>query len=119
MRPYDPRKNYFGAENTRLAALFGEILKLMPDLRDGWNYAAYNHDGAYSGSKKTGFWARIGNFYKRRKADRQFRFDLEEAVMFAEDEGKISTIRADRAMVLAGASYKAVRVFGWKFYKTG
>jgi len=118
MLPYDPRKNYFGAENTRLAALFGEILKLMPDLRNGWNYAAYRHDVAYSGSKAPGFWARIKDFYKRRKADRKFRSDLEDAVMFAEDEGKISTIRADRAMALAGASYKVVRVVGWKFYKT-
>lgn len=118
MLPYDSRKNYFGAENTKLADLFGEILKLMPELRDGWNYAAYNHDKAYLGKKKTGFFGLIVNFYGRLKADNKFRSDLEEAITFAEDEGKISYDRADRAMTLAKYSYKAVRLLGWKYYKT-
>jgi hypothetical protein len=118
MLPYDPRVNYFGAENTKLADILGEILKLMPALRDGWNYAAYNHDKAYSGKKKTGFFARIINFYKRKAADRNFRAALEEAVTIAEVERKISYHRADRAMTLAKYSYKAVRALGWKFYRT-
>ncbi len=117
MLPYDPRVNYFGAENTKLADLFGEILKLMPSLRDGWNYAAYNHDKAYAGKKATGFFGYIRNYYKRLKADQKFRDDLEEAITFAEDERKISYHRADRAMILAKISYKAVRYFGWQSYR--
>lgn len=118
MLPYDPRRNYFGAENTKLADLFGEILKRMPSLRDGWNYAAYNHDKAYAGKKATGFFGRIVNYYKRKKADNKFRDELEDAVGFAEVETRISTDGADRAMTLAKYSYKAVRALGWKFYRT-
>lgn len=118
MLPYDSRRNYFGAENTKLADLFGEILKLMPALKDGWNYAAYNHDVAYLGKKKTGFFGFIANCYTRLRADNKFRADLEAAVIFAEDERKISYDQGDRAMTLAKYSYKAVRLLGWKFYKT-
>ena len=118
MLPYDSKKNYFGAENTQLAELFGEILKLMPVLRDDWNYAAYNHDVAYSGKKDTGFFGHIVNFLKRLKADKKFRFELEEAIYHAEEECKISYERGDRAMTLAKYSYKAVRYLGWKFYRT-
>tara|TARA_R110002020_G_scaffold144145_2_gene317017 strand:+ start:259 stop:621 length:363 start_codon:yes stop_codon:yes gene_type:complete len=117
MLPYDSRKNYFGAENTRLADIFGEVLKLMPYLHGGWNYAAYRHDVDYDGTKKTGFFGRISNYFDRKKADKNFRLALEKAVMFAEDGGKISFDQANRAMKLAWFSYKAVRVMGWKFYK--
>lgn len=118
MEPYDSTKNYFGAENTKLAVLFGEILKFMPALKEGWNYAAYNHDVAYFGKKKTGFWSFIPNFRKRHKADRAFRRDLREVVIIAEDCFEISLSKADRAMKLAKFAYKAVRVMGWKFYRT-
>jgi len=119
MLPYDPRVNYFGAEGTKLADVFAEILKLMPELRNGWNYAAYRHDVAYTGPKATGFFAWLKDFLNQRKADKTFGDDLEEAVAIAEDEGKISFDRAERAMTLAKISYKAVRYFGWKSYRTG
>jgi len=118
MLPYNPKENYFGAENTKLAVLFGEILKFMPALKEGWNYAAYRHDVAYFGKKKTGFWSFIGNFRNRRKADRAFRRDLIEVIIIAEDSFEISSSKADRALKLAGFAYKAVRVMGWKFYRT-
>jgi hypothetical protein len=119
MLPYDPRRNYFGAEGSKLADVFAEILKLMPALRGGFNYAAYRHDVAYSGTKKKGFFARIKNFFARKKADKKFRDDLEAAIAFTEDEGNITTEQADRAMVLKKLSYKAVRYLGWKSYRTG
>ncbi len=119
MLPYDSRRNYFGAENTRLAEVLGEILSYMPALRDGWNYTAYLHDVAYHGTKKNGWFARMINFYRRRKADNKFRDGLEDAVIFAEEEGSITAKQADRAMVLAAFSHNAVRYLGWKFYKTG
>lgn len=119
MLPYDSRRNYFGAENTRLAEIFGNVLELLPAIRDGWNYAAYNHDDAYSGKKKTGFFAPIINFCHRRSADNIFRRDLEDAVYFAANDAPLSQYQIKRALQLANISHKAVRALGWKFYKTG
>lgn len=118
MLPYDSNKNYFGAENTKLADIFGEMLKFMPALKEGWNYTAYNHDVDYDGKKKTGFLGRISNYLDRRKADKKFRYSLEVVVYFAEDDGEISSENADRAIKLASLAYTAVRAFGWQFYKT-
>lgn len=119
MEPYDSKKNYFGAEGTLMCEILGEILDFAPDIRPGINAAAYNHDVGYSGSKKTGWIDRIKNFFERKRIDKQFYTDMEEAIIAAELLCKLTQKEADLAISLADISYKAVRAGGWTFYRTG
>jgi hypothetical protein len=119
MEAYDPKKNYFGAEGTKLADIFGEILKFMPALKKGWNRAAYYHDLDYTGTRRSGFWGRIQDFFERRRSDTTFYDRLVETIITAEALDRLTEKEGDRAMKLAKAAYLAVRVAGWKPYKKG
>ena len=119
MRPYDPNQNYFGAKDTKLEKILAEILKNMPAIRDGWNEAAYRHDLAYCGKRRTGFFGWIKDAIERRGADLQFRDELLSEVEDAERTGRLSTTCADRAADLAEVAYAAVRVGGVLHYKKG
>lgn len=119
MEPYDFKKNYFGAEGTLMCEILGNILDFAPAIREGINRAAYNHDVGYSGTKKTNWIARIKNFFERKRLDKQFYNDMEEAIMVAELLSKITQRQADLAIELADIAFKAVRVAGFTFFRTG
>lgn len=119
MKPYDSKKNYFGAEGTLLCKLLGSVLEFAPAIRNGINVAAYNHDVGYTGSKKTGWIDRIKNYFERKRLDKQFFTDMEETIIAAESLQKISQKEADLAITLADISYSAVRAGGWSFFRVG
>lgn len=118
MRPYNPRTNYFGPKDGKLEAILEEILELLPNLKEGWNQAAYRHDVAYTGVRRKGFWGWIADFRDRRRADLRFRDELFDTVEEVAKHGKLSVTKADRACDLAELAYAAVRIGGRANFRT-
>lgn len=119
MKPYDSEQNYFGAEGTLLCKLLGDVLEFAPAIRNGINVAAFNHDVGYTGTKQTGFFGWIKDYFERKRLDRQFFSDMEDTIIAAELLCKITQKEADIAINLADIAYDAVRAGGWTFYRTG
>jgi hypothetical protein len=117
---YDPKKVYLGPEGHWLAAY---IPKTPPGLNaalfhEAWNQAAFMHDEDYKQKKLTGFFGRIKNYFRRKKADDDFGTRLMNRVVDLGYANIIDPVEEAIAKAYARTCHKAVRSFGWSFYGT-
>ena len=117
---YDPKKVYLGPEGHWLAAYIPKTPPSLPSYLffEAWNRAAFIHDEDYKQKKLTGFFGRIKNFFRRRKADDDFGTRLMNRVLDLNHDRSLDAVEFTIAKEYAKICHKAVRSFGWSFYGT-
>jgi len=124
MKPFDPNKKYLGPEGHWLSEFIPPHPPSVPELYDLWNRASYNHDKGYEGEEYSGWFGWIKKFFNRIEAetersyvDEQFETELIRAIELLKKE--LTREQVEIAYAYTAIVYKAVRKFGWSFYKTG
>ena len=119
---YNEKIEYFGPQNHWLSKFIPKFPPCLEDAKDdvkkavknGFNFAAFKHDVDYEKKKATGFFGRILNYFRRRKADNRFFYNMEEAIFAIEN--KLTGEELDDALDFAKVAYRAVRIGGVAFY---
>jgi len=121
---YNSEIEYFGPVDHWLSkfipkfppCLNGASEEIKKAIKEGFNFAAFKHDVDYEEKKATGFFGRIKNFFRRRKADRRFHGNLEGAIFAIEN--KLTGDEYDDSLKYAKVAFNAVRIGGVAFYGT-
>ncbi|NQZ58073.1 MAG: hypothetical protein HRT88_11505 [Lentisphaeraceae bacterium] len=111
---YDPEKRYVGPQgNKLLCSIIPPYPPGLPILKDPYNKGGWRHDGAYTGSRRSGFWGFIQDMLERRAIDLEFYADLKAPAKLIEDKQQ-----RVYALKCAKLYFKGVRYLGWSFFRT-
>ena len=116
---YDPAKRYFGAQDHWSTKFFPPFPPGVVCLAELWNTGGFRHDVEYMGTKGTGWMNRIVNWYKRKRADDELLAYLMSGVEQYWDNRILTKGEYELAKKYATLAHEAIRLIGWKFYKTG
>ena len=122
MEEYNENKDYLGPEGSPISKYIPKAPVTVPQLRESFSKAAYNHDDAFEGSEFYGFWGWIRKWKNRKKveaergeADKKLRDDMTAAYeLIKKTLTRIQQLETENYIE---AVYEAVHNFGWSFYK--
>lgn len=124
MNPYDESVEYLGPQNSWLTRYIPKFPITCEVLKPSWNKVAYEHDVAYQGDEYAGFCGWVKKWFNRKQvnhergvADTKFFDGLKRAIYQKRDE--LTDIQEAIAFEYATVCYKAVKRYGWAFYRVG
>ena len=121
---YDPKTRYFGPQGSPLSQYIHIGVDIMPinlDLRKDFNEmlnrAGYEHDKAYHGTRRGGFFGLWIDELARRQADKRLR----NAIKYWAYEYRewMDELEFKAVLAFAKATYHSIRKAGWVFFRTG